>query len=241
MPRVDELVAVLSRPPADLSPDERILLASAALSYEALRRNPFQPHRVARTRVVAYQYHVVMQLSRQPDRLGRQPVPPRHHGVDQRGDPALRARVQHPRAAARRGAPVPVRAADELPPAQAGRAGRRSATRWSSWRTSCPSPARPRRGPRPPQPPELRCSASGARSTSASPETTRSSATGTPSPTGFTRSATARTSPASSGSWRCSPRRSTPRCSPARARRVWTSPGRSRARGRRRHRCAPRS
>src|SRR3954470_23049609 len=37
MPRVDELVAVLSRPPSDLTPEERILLASAALSYEALR------------------------------------------------------------------------------------------------------------------------------------------------------------------------------------------------------------
>ncbi|HEU5032973.1 MAG TPA: hypothetical protein VFV01_49210 [Spirillospora sp.] len=60
MPRVDELVAVLSRPPSELGPDERILLASAALSYEALRRAPFQPHRVARTRVVAYQYYVVM-------------------------------------------------------------------------------------------------------------------------------------------------------------------------------------
>ncbi|TDD93345.1 toxin [Actinomadura rubrisoli] len=60
MPRVDELVAVLSRPPSELGPEERILLASAALSYEALRREPFRPHRVARTRVVAYQYYVVM-------------------------------------------------------------------------------------------------------------------------------------------------------------------------------------
>lgn len=60
MPRVDELVAVLSRPPAELDDEERILLASAALGYEALRRAPFQPHRVARTRVVAYQYYVVM-------------------------------------------------------------------------------------------------------------------------------------------------------------------------------------
>ena len=60
MPRVDELVAVLSRPAADLSEDERILLASAAVSYEQLRRHPFRPHAVARTRVVAYQYYVVM-------------------------------------------------------------------------------------------------------------------------------------------------------------------------------------
>ncbi|WP_068923246.1 hypothetical protein [Planobispora rosea] len=60
MPRVDELVAVLSRPPAELTPEERILLAAAALSYEGLRREPFRPHRVARTRVVAYQYYVVM-------------------------------------------------------------------------------------------------------------------------------------------------------------------------------------
>jgi hypothetical protein len=60
MPRVDELVAVLSRPPTELGPEELILLASAALSYEAVRREPFRPHRVARTRVVAYQYYVVM-------------------------------------------------------------------------------------------------------------------------------------------------------------------------------------
>ncbi|ROO86778.1 hypothetical protein EDD29_4358 [Actinocorallia herbida] len=60
MPRVDELVAVLSRPPAELTPEERILLVSAARAYEGLRREPFRPHRVARTRVVAYQYYVVM-------------------------------------------------------------------------------------------------------------------------------------------------------------------------------------
>ncbi|CAG6396338.1 hypothetical protein NMG29_26410 [Streptomyces cocklensis] len=60
MPRVDELVAVLSRPASDVDPEEKILLASAAVSYEQLRRHPFQPHRVARTRVVAYQYYVVM-------------------------------------------------------------------------------------------------------------------------------------------------------------------------------------
>ncbi|WP_328418424.1 hypothetical protein OG470_32475 [Micromonospora sp. NBC_00389] len=60
MPRVDELVAVLSRPPSDLGDEERKLLDSAAKSYEGLRREPFRPHRVARTRVVAYQYYVVM-------------------------------------------------------------------------------------------------------------------------------------------------------------------------------------
>ena len=60
MPRVDELVAVLSRRPSELTAEERVLLASAAISYEGLRREPFRPHRVARTRVVAYQYYVVM-------------------------------------------------------------------------------------------------------------------------------------------------------------------------------------
>ncbi|WP_052423584.1 hypothetical protein [Nonomuraea candida] len=60
MPRVDELVAVLSRPPSQLTPEEKVLLAAAAVSYEGLRREPFRPHRVARTRVVAYQYYVVM-------------------------------------------------------------------------------------------------------------------------------------------------------------------------------------
>ena len=60
MARADELVAVLSQPPAQLTPAQKQLLAAAAISYEQLRRAPFQPHRVARTRVVAYQYHVVM-------------------------------------------------------------------------------------------------------------------------------------------------------------------------------------
>jgi hypothetical protein len=60
MPRVDELVAVLSRPETELDEGEKQLLAAAAVSYEALRRAPFRPHRVARTRVVAYQYYVVM-------------------------------------------------------------------------------------------------------------------------------------------------------------------------------------
>src|SRR4051812_26083986 len=60
MPRVDELVAVLSRPPAELDADERILLASAALSYEALRRAPFQPHPGARTPGGAHPDYVVL-------------------------------------------------------------------------------------------------------------------------------------------------------------------------------------
>jgi hypothetical protein len=60
MPRVDELVAVLSRPPSEIDDADRALLASAAISYEQLRRDPFRPHRVARIRVVAYQYYVVM-------------------------------------------------------------------------------------------------------------------------------------------------------------------------------------
>jgi Tc toxin complex TcA C-terminal TcB-binding domain len=60
MPRVDELVAVLSQPESQIGDEEKALLAAAAVSYEQLRRHPFEPHRIARTRVVAYQYYVVM-------------------------------------------------------------------------------------------------------------------------------------------------------------------------------------
>ena len=57
-----------------------------------------------------------------------------------------------------------------------------------------------------------RCSASGARCTSASRRTRTCSPTGTPSPTGCSRSATARTSRASCSNSRCSTRRSIPAC-----------------------------
>lgn len=60
MPRVDRLVDVLSKATHQLSAEDQKLLAAAAVSYEQVRRNPFQPHAVARTRVVAYQYYVVM-------------------------------------------------------------------------------------------------------------------------------------------------------------------------------------
>jgi Tc toxin complex TcA C-terminal TcB-binding domain len=60
MPSVAELIAVLSEPPGGLSTADQQQRAAAAISYEGLRRNPFAPHRVARTRVIAYQYYVVM-------------------------------------------------------------------------------------------------------------------------------------------------------------------------------------
>src|SRR4051794_31785612 len=60
LPRVDELVAIMSRPLSELTEAQKEMLAAAAIGYEGLRRAPFEPHRVARTRVVAYQYYVVM-------------------------------------------------------------------------------------------------------------------------------------------------------------------------------------
>lgn len=60
LPRVDELVAIMSRPLGELTDAQKDMLAAAAIGYEGLRRAPFEPHRVARTRVVAYQYYVVM-------------------------------------------------------------------------------------------------------------------------------------------------------------------------------------
>src|SRR5207249_4732610 len=44
----------------DLTPDEQALKHLLMQGYGAIRRYPFEPHRVAVTRPVAYQYHVVM-------------------------------------------------------------------------------------------------------------------------------------------------------------------------------------
>lgn len=53
--QLDELVALLSDPDADSAEREAVLAG-----YRAIAEYPFQPHRVARTRWVAYQYSVVM-------------------------------------------------------------------------------------------------------------------------------------------------------------------------------------
>ena len=56
--QIDGLLALLSKP--DPTPDEARLRDAILSGYEAIRNKPFQPHAVARTRHVAYQYCVVM-------------------------------------------------------------------------------------------------------------------------------------------------------------------------------------
>ena len=58
--RIDELLRVLAKPAAECTPDELAERASTLQSYQAVLDHPFQPHAVARTRVVPYQYSVVM-------------------------------------------------------------------------------------------------------------------------------------------------------------------------------------
>jgi Tc toxin complex TcA C-terminal TcB-binding domain len=53
--QIDEQLAALSNPTADPTAAKMI-----QESYSAIQQNPFQPHRVARTRHVSYQYCVVM-------------------------------------------------------------------------------------------------------------------------------------------------------------------------------------
>jgi len=58
--QVDELLRLVSKPDDECS-DEELQQKRLVLSgYEQLRNNPFQPHAVARTRFLAYQYCVVM-------------------------------------------------------------------------------------------------------------------------------------------------------------------------------------
>ncbi|MBX9243733.1 toxin [Actinotalea ferrariae] len=57
---VTDLVALLSTPDARLTPERLEAKRRAELGLGSLRRYPFEPHRVAATRTVAYQYHVVM-------------------------------------------------------------------------------------------------------------------------------------------------------------------------------------
>ncbi|MBP1990484.1 Tc toxin subunit A-related protein [Paenibacillus eucommiae] len=56
--RIDELLELLSKP--NLTPEEAKLRESVLNGYEAIRNKPFQPHAVARTRHLAYQYSVFM-------------------------------------------------------------------------------------------------------------------------------------------------------------------------------------
>jgi hypothetical protein len=57
---LDEIVRILSIPRSELSPDDQLLQDDILNGYTAILNKPFQPHAVARTRHVAYQYDVVM-------------------------------------------------------------------------------------------------------------------------------------------------------------------------------------
>ncbi|MCI0392941.1 MAG: toxin [Acidobacteria bacterium] len=58
--QIDEMLALLSKPDGECTPTEleqkRLILSG----YKAIKDDPFKPHRVARTRHLAYQYCVVM-------------------------------------------------------------------------------------------------------------------------------------------------------------------------------------
>ncbi|HET7559075.1 MAG TPA: toxin, partial [Limnochordia bacterium] len=51
---------LLSKPDDECTDTELALKQSLLNGYEAVREDPFQPHKVARTRLIAYQYSVVM-------------------------------------------------------------------------------------------------------------------------------------------------------------------------------------
>jgi hypothetical protein len=58
--QIDELLTLLSKNPADLTGDEPDQRQHILDGYHAILNKPFQPHVVARTRHLAYQYAVVM-------------------------------------------------------------------------------------------------------------------------------------------------------------------------------------
>jgi Tc toxin complex TcA C-terminal TcB-binding domain len=58
--QIDYLLALLSAQPADLSGEDQQLRDDMLNGYTAILNRPFQPHAVARTRHLAYQYWVVM-------------------------------------------------------------------------------------------------------------------------------------------------------------------------------------
>lgn len=58
--QVDELLQLLSKPDTECSQTELEEKQRILAGYEAIRDHPFEPHRVARTRLIAYQYSVVM-------------------------------------------------------------------------------------------------------------------------------------------------------------------------------------
>lgn len=57
---IAEIIQLLSKPTAGLSPEEKQQQDKVLRNYYALLNNPFHPHVVARSRPIAYQYCVVM-------------------------------------------------------------------------------------------------------------------------------------------------------------------------------------
>jgi hypothetical protein len=57
---IDEILRLLSTPRGDLKDNDPFLQDAVMRGYTAILKNPFQPHKVARTRPLAYQYWVVM-------------------------------------------------------------------------------------------------------------------------------------------------------------------------------------
>ena len=58
--QIDEQLAILSKPNDECTAAELDLKVKILQGYEAIKNRPFQPHAVARTRQLAYQYCVVM-------------------------------------------------------------------------------------------------------------------------------------------------------------------------------------
>ncbi|MFE6155818.1 hypothetical protein [Streptomyces sp. NPDC057889] len=58
--QIDEQLTILSKPANECTPAELDLKKKILQGYEAIKNRPFQPHAVARTRQLAYQYCVVM-------------------------------------------------------------------------------------------------------------------------------------------------------------------------------------
>lgn len=58
--QVDELLMLLSKPASECTQPEKELKVKILEGYQAIKDHPFQPHRVARTRIIAYQYAVIM-------------------------------------------------------------------------------------------------------------------------------------------------------------------------------------
>ena len=58
--QIDQLLALLSKPDAECNDEERKQKSEIESGYYAIMNDPFKPHKVARTRQIAYQYCVVM-------------------------------------------------------------------------------------------------------------------------------------------------------------------------------------